>query len=130
MKLMKLSEATDAQACGILSSSSPEPNLGVSPFLCTADGRYQGTRDEIFPIDDYYLALQHGFPKEARYVDPLLLHLIGQLLNERDVSFVSGAKHMGEPLSFTIVFNWLYGLLDIKADPREQLQTLPFRPQF
>lgn len=25
-----------------------------------------GTEDEIFPIDDYYLALQHGAPKEAR----------------------------------------------------------------
>jgi len=27
-----------------------------------------GTEDEVFPIDDYYLALQHGAPKEARYV--------------------------------------------------------------
>jgi hypothetical protein len=26
----------------------------------------QGTEDEIFPIDDYYLALQYGAPKEAR----------------------------------------------------------------
>lgn len=25
-----------------------------------------GTEDEIFPIDDCYLALQHGAPKEAR----------------------------------------------------------------
>jgi pimeloyl-ACP methyl ester carboxylesterase len=28
----------------------------------------QGTEDEVFPIDDYYLALQHGAPKEARWV--------------------------------------------------------------
>ncbi|CAN9243446.1 unnamed protein product [Alternaria alternata] len=39
-----------------------------------------GTEDEIFPIDDYYLALQHGAPKEAR--------------------FITGIKHMGEPESF------------------------------
>jgi len=69
-----------------------------------------GTEDEIFPIDDYYLALQHGAPKEAR--------------------FVSGVKHMGEPMSFFIIFNWLYKLFGIKADAVKQLQTLPFKPKY
>lgn len=69
-----------------------------------------GTDDEIFPIDDYYLALMHGAPKEVR--------------------FVEGVKHMGEPMSFFIILRWLYGLFGIEADPVKQMQTLPFRPQF
>lgn len=69
-----------------------------------------GTEDEIFPIDDYYLALQHGAPKEAR--------------------FVKDTKHMGEPMSFFIILRWLYKLFDIEADPVKQMQTLPFKPKY
>ncbi|KAF2195794.1 alpha/beta-hydrolase [Zopfia rhizophila CBS 207.26] len=69
-----------------------------------------GTEDEIFPIDDYYLALQHGAPKEAR--------------------FVPNTKHMGEPMSFCIILNWLYKLFGIEADPVKQMQTLPFKPKY
>ncbi|KAL5115260.1 hypothetical protein ACEQ8H_006852 [Pleosporales sp. CAS-2024a] len=69
-----------------------------------------GTEDEIFPIDDYYLALQHGAPKEAR--------------------FVAGIKHMGEPASFFIILKWLYKLLDIKADAGKQMSTLPFQAKY
>ncbi|KAH7064414.1 Alpha/Beta hydrolase protein [Paraphoma chrysanthemicola] len=69
-----------------------------------------GTEDEIFPIDDYYLALQHGAPKEAR--------------------FVQGVKHMGEPMSFFIILKWLYTLFGIEADPVKQMQTLPFKPKY
>jgi pimeloyl-ACP methyl ester carboxylesterase len=69
-----------------------------------------GTDDEIFPIDDYYLALQHGAPKEAR--------------------FVKDTKHMGEPMSFFIILKWLYQLLGIEGNPGTQLQTLPFKPKF
>jgi len=69
-----------------------------------------GTEDEIFPIDDYYLALQHGAPKEAR--------------------FVPGTKHMGEPMSFFIILRWLYKLFDIEADPVEQMKTLPFKAKY
>jgi hypothetical protein len=68
-----------------------------------------GTEDEIFPIDDYYLALQHGAPKEAR--------------------FVKGIKHMGEPASFFIIIKWLYKLFGIEADVVKQMQTLPFKPK-
>jgi pimeloyl-ACP methyl ester carboxylesterase len=69
-----------------------------------------GTEDEIFPIDDYYLALQHGAPKEAR--------------------FVQGTKHMGEPMSFFVILKWLYAVFGIEADPVKQMQTLPFKPKF
>lgn len=69
-----------------------------------------GTEDEIFPIDDYYLALQHGAPKEAR--------------------FVQGVKHMGEPMSFFIILQWFYRLFGIQADPVKQMQTLPFKPKY
>lgn len=69
-----------------------------------------GTEDEIFPIDDYYVALQHGAPKEARFVD--------------------GVKHMGEPESFFIILNWLYKLFGIEASAVKQMQTLPFKPKY
>ncbi|KAL8284371.1 hypothetical protein RB597_001610 [Gaeumannomyces tritici] len=69
-----------------------------------------GTEDEIFPIDDYYLCLQHGSPKEAR--------------------FVPGIKHMGEPESFGIILRWLFQLLEIPGDVGEFLATIPFKPKF
>ncbi|KIV98612.1 hypothetical protein, variant [Verruconis gallopava] len=69
-----------------------------------------GTEDEIFPIDDYYLTLQHGPPKEAR--------------------FVTGKKHMGEPDSFFIILNWIYKLFNLEADAGQQLSTLPFKSKF
>lgn len=69
-----------------------------------------GTEDEIFPIDDYYLALQHGGVKEAR--------------------FVPGIKHMGEPMSFFVILKWLYGVFGVEADPVGQMQGLPFKPKF
>jgi hypothetical protein len=69
-----------------------------------------GTEDEIFPIDDYYLALQHGEPKEAR--------------------FVPGVKHMGEPQSFFIILKWLYKLWGVQGDVGAQMSTLMFKPKF
>ncbi|KAI8938599.1 hypothetical protein NX059_004473 [Plenodomus lindquistii] len=69
-----------------------------------------GTEDEIFPIDDYYLCLQHGKPKEAR--------------------FVKGGMHMGEPMSFLVILRWLYELFGIGEDPVKQMQTLPFKPKY
>lgn len=69
-----------------------------------------GTEDEIFPIDDYYLTLQHGAPKEAR--------------------FVEGVKHMGEPMSFFVIIRWLYALFGIESDVVKQMQTLPFKPKY
>ncbi|RDA91807.1 hypothetical protein CP533_2834 [Ophiocordyceps camponoti-saundersi (nom. inval.)] len=69
-----------------------------------------GTEDEIFPIDDYYLALEHGDPKEAR--------------------FVAGTKHMGEPESFFVILNWLYRLFGIEANPAEHLKVMASKPRF
>jgi hypothetical protein len=70
----------------------------------------QGTEDEIFPIDDYYLALQHGAIKEAR--------------------FVPGIKHMGEPESFFIILKWIYKLFGLQANPGKQMSTIPFRSKY
>lgn len=70
-----------------------------------------GTEDEIFPIDDYYLALQHGPPKEAR--------------------FVKGVKHMGEPESFFVILKWIYERLGLEdADVKEQMGTLRFEAKY
>jgi hypothetical protein len=69
-----------------------------------------GTEDEIFPIDDYYVALQHGGVKEVR--------------------FVQGEKHMGEPMSFFVILRWLYKLFEIEANPVKQMQTLPFKAKY
>ncbi|KAI1339548.1 yellowish-green 1-like protein [Xylariaceae sp. FL0016] len=69
-----------------------------------------GTGDEIFPIDDYYLCLQHGEPKEAR--------------------FVPDTKHMGEPASFGIILRWLFELLDVEGDVGKFMSTIPFKPRY
>lgn len=75
---------------------------------CTRLLLVNGVEDEIFPIDDYYLALQHGAPKEARFVDK--------------------RKHMGEPESFFIILPWLYKLFGIEGNPADQMKTIPSRP--
>ncbi|KAI3328204.1 Alpha/Beta hydrolase protein [Ustulina deusta] len=69
-----------------------------------------GTEDEIFPIDDYYLCLQYGDPKEVR--------------------FVGGHKHMGEPASFFVILQWLFKLLEISGNVNEFLSTIPFKAQY
>ncbi|KAL9062854.1 MAG: hypothetical protein Q9157_008585 [Trypethelium eluteriae] len=69
-----------------------------------------GTEDEIFPVDDYYLALQHGPVKEAR--------------------FVPERKHMGEPESFFIILEWLYKLFGIQGNAGQQMSTIPSRPKY
>ena len=69
-----------------------------------------GTEDEIFPIDDYYVCLMHGAPKEAR--------------------FIPGIKHMGEPESFGVIIKWLYGVLGVQGNVRKQLMGLPFKPKY
>lgn len=73
--------------------------------LCTRLLLVNGVNDEIFPIDDYYLALQHGPPKEAR--------------------FIANRKHMGEPESFVIIIKWIYDLFGIEGNPVDQLKTIP-----
>jgi len=71
----------------------------------------QGTEDEIFPIDDYYLCLQHGASKEAR--------------------FIPARKHMGEPESFFIILKWIYKLFGLhNANPGAQMSTVPFKSKY
>jgi len=42
-------------------------HLPGRPLSCSCDADiFQGTDDEIFPIDDMFVALEHGSPKEAR----------------------------------------------------------------
>jgi len=43
--------------------------------------------DDVFPIEDSLLALQHGSIKEAR--------------------FIPGLKHLGEPIARPIIFEWI-----------------------
>jgi hypothetical protein len=74
---------------------------------CTKLLLVNGVNDEIFPIDDYYLCLMHGAPKEARFVD--------------------ARKHMGEPESFFIILNWLYKLFGLQGNPADQMKTVPSR---
>jgi pimeloyl-ACP methyl ester carboxylesterase len=69
-----------------------------------------GNDDEIFPIDDMYVVLENGGPKEAR--------------------FVKGKKHMGEPDSFFIILTWIYGLFGIKEHWGPQMSTLPSKPKY
>lgn len=107
-----------------------------------------GTEDEIFPIDDYYLCLQHGDPKEVRYVNVLSLHACNRRgiisfcltiyntyicltlnLHSRR-SFVGGHKHMGEPASFVIILQWLFERLGIRGDIKAFLSTIPFKAQY
>ncbi|KAF2786542.1 alpha/beta-hydrolase [Melanomma pulvis-pyrius CBS 109.77] len=77
---------------------------------CTRLLLVNGVGDEIFPVDDCYLALEHGRPKEAR--------------------FVRGTKHMGEPDAFFVILEWLYGVLGVKANPVDQVRSLPFKPKY
>lgn len=69
-----------------------------------------GNDDEIFPIDDMFVALENGQPKQAR--------------------MVKGKKHMGEPDSFFIILKWIYALLGLKGDIFDQMKTLPSRPKY
>ncbi|RMZ79235.1 hypothetical protein DV737_g3496, partial [Chaetothyriales sp. CBS 132003] len=83
-------------------------NDGTLQKPCTKVLLVNGTADEIFPIDDLFVALENGQPKEAR--------------------MVKGKKHMGEPESFGIILKYIYGLLGIEGNVVDQLKLLPFKP--
>lgn len=68
-KFSLLNDGTlDKPVCGRLLLVNVRRNLPTSSRELPLMHRLQGTEDEIFPIDDYYLTLQHGPPKEARCV--------------------------------------------------------------
>lgn len=64
---------------------------GILDQPCARTLLINGTNDTIFPIDDMWLAMQHGNAKEAR--------------------FFSGAGHMGEPFATPFIFKWIWSLL-------------------
>lgn len=64
-----------------------------------------GTDDEIFPIDDMFVALEHGMPKLAR--------------------MVKNKKHMGEPESFFIILRWIHDILGLDGDVMAQMKLIP-----
>ncbi|KAK8085395.1 alpha/beta-hydrolase [Apiospora hydei] len=81
-------------------------NDGTLDKTCAKLLLVNGTEDEIFPIDDYHLCLQHGSPKKARQ------------------------ETYGEPESFMVILQELFAVLDIKAHPGKFLSTLPFQPKY
>lgn len=94
---------------------------GQAAFSLVADGTLgraccedvllvNGTEDEIFPIEDLWVALQHGAPKLARMVE--------------------GKKHMGEPESFQIILRWIHELLGLDGDIMAQLRSLPMKTNY
>ena len=85
-------------------------NDGTLQKPCTKMLLVNGNDDEIFPIDDMFVALENGMPKEAR--------------------MVKGKKHMGEPDSFFIILKWIYALLGIEGNIMDQMKTLPFKPKY
>jgi hypothetical protein len=54
---------------------------------CDTDYGEQGMLDELFPIEDSMLMMQHGSVKEAR--------------------FFEGVKHMGEPFAMPVALEWV-----------------------
>ena len=69
-----------------------------------------GMNDEIFPIDDMDVALQHGGPKLARQVP--------------------GRKHMGEPEAFFIILKFIFETLGMKDDGLEYMKNVPFKSKY
>ena len=70
-----------------------------------------GPNDSIFPVDDLYVALEHGDPKEARVVP--------------------GTSHMGEPDAFFINLKWMAKRLRLtNMNPGAFMATIPSRPKY
>lgn len=69
-----------------------------------------GTEDEIYPIEDMYVALRYGGPKLAR--------------------MVQGKKHMGEPESFFIILKWIHDLLGLDGDFMAQVRSMPSKMKY
>ncbi|KAK1752858.1 Alpha/Beta hydrolase protein [Echria macrotheca] len=82
----------------------------LDKFRCTNVLLINGEGDEVFPIDDQYVALEHGWPKMSRTV-----------LNR---------KHMGEPEAFFIIIQWIYQLFGMNADVSEQMRKMPSKMKY
>ncbi|KAJ5207606.1 hypothetical protein N7449_001985 [Penicillium cf. viridicatum] len=69
-----------------------------------------GADDGVFPIDDYYLCLQHGSPKETR--------------------IIPNKPHMGDEEAFLVVWTWIFKLLGITTDVKHELSLTRFTPRY
>ncbi|OAG41933.1 hypothetical protein AYO21_03936 [Fonsecaea monophora] len=85
-------------------------NDGTLEKPCTKVLLVNGNDDEIFPIDDMFVSLEHGNPKLAR--------------------MVKGKKHMGEPDSFFIILRWIHGVLGLDGNIMDQMKKLPSRTKY
>lgn len=85
-------------------------NDGTLDKPCTKLFLVNGTHDEIFPIEDMFLCLEHGSPKLAR--------------------FIPNTKHMGEPQSFFIILAWIHTMFGIPVDPVGQMKVMPTKCKY
>ena len=72
-----------------------------------------GDSDEIFPIEDLYLAVEKSGQRGTG--------------NEVEGRVVKEKKHMGEPESFFIILEWIHGLLGLDGDVMHHMKML--RPE-
>lgn len=85
-------------------------NDGTLDKPCTDVLLVNGDGDEIFPIEDLYVALEHGRPKLSRTV--------------------KGRKHMGEPEAFFIILEWIHGKLGLDGDIVSQMREMPSKMKY
>lgn len=85
-------------------------NDGTLQKPCTKVLLVNGNDDEIFPIDDMFVALEHGMPKVAR--------------------MVKNKKHMGEPDSFFIILKWVYEQWGLTGHFMDQMKTIPTKNKY
>ncbi|KAK5652032.1 hypothetical protein OQA88_10935 [Cercophora sp. LCS_1] len=85
-------------------------NDGTLEKKCTQVLLVNGEGDEIFPIDDQWVALEHGRPKLSRTV--------------------LGRKHMGEPEAFFVILEWIHEVLGLDGDWMAQMRALPSKMKY
>ncbi|KAK4203168.1 Alpha/Beta hydrolase protein [Triangularia verruculosa] len=92
---------------------------GILDKPCCKTLMVNGDLDEIFPVEDLYLAVRDKDGKPRA---------------NKEFKVVKGRKHMGEPESFGIILDWIHGLWGLKEDLGEFkkgiLGGLPFKPKY
>ncbi|KAK0716347.1 Alpha/Beta hydrolase protein [Lasiosphaeris hirsuta] len=69
-----------------------------------------GKEDEIFPIEDLYVAIEHGSPKLSRVI--------------------TDRKHMGEPEASFVILEWIHNLLGLDGDIAAQIHLIPSKMKY
>ncbi|KAK4171834.1 Alpha/Beta hydrolase protein [Triangularia setosa] len=92
---------------------------GVLERECCRTLVVNGDLDEIFPVEDLYLAVRDRGGKERR---------------NKESKVVGGRKHMGEPESFGVILEWIHGLWELEVGigvfKKGILGGLPFEPKY